>query len=94
MRNVFGDLNKLAGSPHDLRYLAEALVASSAPQPRLYQCCGTEDDLYQQNRRFLRFARSLKLDLTHEEGPGEHEWGYWDKMIQRVLAWLPLSPPS
>jgi S-formylglutathione hydrolase FrmB len=90
-RNIFGDLDTMAGSPHDLRFLAEQLVASGLPRPRLYQCCGTEDFLYEQNRRFLKLARSLKLDLTYEEGPGEHEWGYWDTMIQRVLAWLPLA---
>jgi S-formylglutathione hydrolase FrmB len=93
-RNIFGDLDSISGSRHDLRYLAEQLVASGAPQPRLYQCCGTEDFLYEQNQRFLKFARSLKLDLTYEEGPGEHEWGYWDMMIQRVLAWLPLAQTS
>lgn len=87
-RNIFGDLEKMAGGPHDLRYLAEQLVASGAPRPRLYQCCGTEDFLYEQNRRFLQFARSLDLDLTYEEGPGAHDWDYWDMMIQRVLAWL------
>jgi S-formylglutathione hydrolase FrmB len=93
-RNIFGDLDKMAGSSHDLRFLAEQLVASGVPRPRLYQCCGTEDHLYEQNQRFLIFARSLKLDLTYEEGPGEHEWGYWDLMIQRVLAWLPLAETS
>ena len=35
-------------------------------------------------------AEKLGLKLTYEEGPGEHEWGYWDRQIQRVLAWLPL----
>jgi S-formylglutathione hydrolase FrmB len=93
-RNIFGDLDKMAGSPHDLRYLAEKMVTSGVPQPRLYQCCGTEDFLYEQNQRFLQVARTLGLDLTYEEGPGEHEWGYWDAMIQRVLAWLPLAPVS
>jgi S-formylglutathione hydrolase FrmB len=47
--------------------------------------------LYEQNQRFLEAARSLGLDLTYEEGPGGHEWGYWDAMIERVLAWLPLA---
>lgn len=89
-RNIFGDLDQMPGSSHDLHYLAETLVASGAPRPRLYQCCGTEDFLYEQNQRFLQVARSLALDLTYEEGPGGHEWGYWDAMIQRVLAWLPL----
>jgi putative tributyrin esterase len=89
--NIFGDITAMAGGPHDLRYLAERMVDSGGPQPRLYQCCGTEDGLYEQNRRFLAFARGLKLDLTYEEGPGGHEWGYWDRMIQRVLEWLPLG---
>jgi putative tributyrin esterase len=89
--NIFGDITAIAGGPHDLRYLAEQMVASGARQPRLYQCCGTEDHLYQQNQRFLAFARGLGLDLSYEEGPGQHEWGYWDRMIERVLAWLPLG---
>lgn len=92
MRMTFGDLDKVAGSPADLFYLARQ-VASSGPQPRLYQCCGTEDFLYQHNIRFRDHARSLGLDLTYEEGPGEHEWGYWDRMIQNVLNWLPIRKP-
>ncbi len=89
MRMVFGDLDKVAGSPNDLFWLAEQ-VAKGPVQPRLYQCCGTEDFLYQDNLAFRDRALALGLDLTYEEGPGEHEWGYWDRMIQRVLEWLPL----
>ena len=93
--NIYGDLGKLAGSPNDVMHLARQLARPARPKPRLYQCCGTEDFLYHQNLRFRDQARALGLDLTYEEGPGEHEWGYWDRMIQRVLAWLPLkSRPS
>jgi S-formylglutathione hydrolase FrmB len=28
------------------------------------------------------------IDLTYEEGPGDHNWAYWDGMIQNVLAWM------
>ena len=91
MENIYGDLHKLAGSPNDVMYLARQLAKSTGPKPRLYQCCGTEDFLYDQNLRFRDQALALGLDLTYEEGPGEHEWGYWDRMIQRVLAWLPLT---
>jgi len=38
-----------------------------------------------------KHAEKLGLELTHEEGPGAHEWGYWDQQIQKALAWLPLS---
>jgi S-formylglutathione hydrolase FrmB len=91
MENMYGDLGKFAGSPNDVMQLARRCAQSSEPKPRLYQCCGTEDFLYDQNLRFRDQALKLGLDLTYEEGPGEHEWGYWDRMIQRVLAWLPLG---
>lgn len=86
-RNVFGDLGKVPGSKHDLFALAKK--AAKAPvKPRLYQCCGIEDFLYAGNIRFRDAVRKLPLDLTYEEGPGEHVWAYWDKMIQNVLAWM------
>lgn len=88
--DVFGDLNALKGSEHDLFHLADK-VAGYRIQPRLYQCCGAEDFLYAGNVRFREHAQKLGLDLTYEEGPGEHEWGYWDRQIQKVLAWLPLE---
>jgi S-formylglutathione hydrolase FrmB len=92
LRLVFGDLDRLAGSPNDLFYLARKLAQRSGPKPKLYQCCGVDDFLYSQNVRFRKQAQSLALDLTYEEGPGDHDWAYWDQQIQRVLDWLPLRP--
>jgi len=87
MQTVFGDLSKVPGSKHDLFALAKK--AAKAPvNPRLYQCCGTEDDLHPHNVRFRDAVSKLKLDLTYEEGPGEHNCAYWDKIIQNVLAWM------
>ena len=87
MRTVFGDLSKVPGSRHDLFALAKK-VSRGPVKPRLYQCCGTEDFLYDDNLRFRDFVGKLPLDLTYEEGPGEHNWAYWDKMIQNVLRWM------
>jgi S-formylglutathione hydrolase FrmB len=87
MRTVFGDLSKLPGSRNDLFALARK-AAKGSIKPRLYQCCGTEDNLYPDNVRFRDAVRKLPLDLTYEEGPGEHNWAYWDKMIQNVLRWM------
>ncbi|MNO08323.1 hypothetical protein D3C81_2309100 [compost metagenome] len=64
---------------------------SKGPKPLLYQCCGTEDFLYKDNQTFRKACAKTSLSLTYEEGPGEHEWGYWDTKIRDVLAWLPLS---
>lgn len=87
MRNVFGDLKKVPGSKHDLFTLARK-VARGPVRPRLYQCCGTEDFLHDDNLRFRDALYKLPLDLTYEEGPGDHNWAYWDQMIQNVLAWM------
>ena len=86
-RTIFGDLSNVPGSEHDLLPLAKE-VSRGPIKPRLYQCCGTEDFLYQDNVRFREAVRKLPFDLTYEEGPGEHNWAYWDTMIQRVLAWM------
>lgn len=87
MQSVFGDLRKLAGSQHDLFALAKKAARSSL-KPRLYQCCGTEDFLYADNVRFREAIRRLPFDHMYEEGPGEHVWGYWERMIQNVLKWM------
>ena len=89
-RWIFGNLKQLPGSDNDLLALAEKVAAAPDPRPPLYQWCGTEDFLYPDNLTFRDHARSLGLDLTYEEGPGAHEWVYWDRQIQRVLEWMPI----
>jgi S-formylglutathione hydrolase FrmB len=90
LQRVFGDLTKFTGGPNDVYALATRVAKGKTPAPQLFQCCGTEDFLYEGNLRFKAHAEALGLPLTYEEGPGEHVWSYWDAMIQRVLAWLPL----
>jgi len=90
LERVFGDLSKFAGSANDVYALATRAARLRTIPPRLFQCCGTEDFLYADNLRFKAHAEALGLPLTYEEGPGDHVWAYWDAMIQRVLAWLPL----
>jgi len=80
-RRIFGELSTLEGGKHDLFYLARQLAGSATAKPRLYQCCGTGDPLHESNVRAQGYFRSLGLDVTHEEGPGEHEWGYWDQQL-------------
>ncbi|MCI0581123.1 MAG: esterase family protein [Chloroflexi bacterium] len=89
LKQIFGAAGRLAGSPNDLFYLAEWLAQRKEVRPSLYQWCGTEDYLYEDNVRFREHTRALGLAVTYEEGPGGHEWASWDEQIQRVLAWLP-----
>ncbi|AJY77733.1 alpha/beta hydrolase [Paenibacillus beijingensis] len=87
---IFGSADKIRGSDNDLFHLAQLVAEGGGTVPKLYQCCGTEDFLYEDNVRFRDNAQGLGLPLTYEEEPGDHEWGYWDDKIRRVLKWLPL----
>lgn len=85
---ILGDFDKLKGSKHDLFYLASELSKNDCEKPRIYQCCGTEDFIYEGNAKFRDFMKSLNYDYTYEEESGIHEWSFWDKKIQDVLKWM------
>ncbi|WP_435300373.1 alpha/beta hydrolase [Timonella sp. A28] len=79
-----------AGTHDDLISLLRTHTAESLPQ--LYQACGTEDFLYQDNLTFAKEAQARGINLyTDLEGPGNHDWMYWDTNIKKVLDWLPLA---
>ncbi|MEQ1860493.1 MAG: alpha/beta hydrolase family protein [Chthoniobacteraceae bacterium] len=85
---IFGSKLNVEGTDADLHALARRVAGSSGPKPRLFVCCGTEDELLTDNRGFHRHLETVHYDHTYEESPGAHEWGYWDAQIQRVLEWL------
>ncbi|NRA36842.1 MAG: esterase family protein [Planctomycetes bacterium] len=85
---TFGSKEKFTGSLNDLNHVVQELNASGKDKPRLFQCCGTEDFLYEGNCTFRDLMQDLDYDYTYEEGPGSHEWGYWDTNIQRILEWM------
>ena len=91
MNNVFGPSDTFKGSINDFEFLADEIVRKGADVPELYACCGTEDFLYNENQSFRDLCKRHGFDLTYEEGPGSHEWGFWDQYIQNILEWLPLK---
>ncbi len=90
-RNCFGDQitrEQLLGTENDLIDLVTA--ADPGQLPQLFQCCGTEDFLYDNNQHFREACRGTSIPLTYTEGPGGHTWEYWDQAIQEFLKLLPL----
>ena len=77
------------GPDDDLFALLEAAEVDTLPS--LYVGCGTEDQLYDMNVRFVDQAVADGVDVQVDFGPGEHEWGLWDRTVRDVLAWLPLA---
>ncbi|MGP4041976.1 alpha/beta hydrolase [Gracilibacillus sp. D59] len=87
---VFGDQD-LYGTDHDLFAVVKNLLERGQELPQLFQACGTEDFLWEDNRKFFQFAEENNLPLVHTFSAGTHEWGYWDEKIKEVLAWLPIK---
>mgnify|MGYP004465458303 FL=1 len=88
---IFGEYDKVKGSDKDPKALLLKLKEEGRPVPKMYLCCGTEDNLVTANRDFRDFLNENGVDLTYVEGPGKHDWVFWDTYIKKVLDWLPLN---
>ncbi len=86
-RGTFGDLTKIAGTENDLFTLARKRRESGKPLPRLFQWCGTEDFLYQNNLRAKEELECQGYTIEASFSQGDHQWCYWDEQIQKVLTW-------
>ena len=87
-RSILGDDSKLAerDDPYTLASLQTLLPESD--RTRLYLAIGTEDFLYDDNRRFRAHLDRLGLSYVYEEGPGSHNWDFWDEYIQHALRFF------
>lgn len=95
----FGDIRAATLTDRNPRVAAEALfdrmkASGDITFPKVYIACGTEDYLLRANRTFADFLTAKGVDVTYEEGPGRHDWDFWDTYIQKVLAWLPIEKVS
>lgn len=88
---IFGEYDKVKGSDKDPKALLLKLKEEGRTVPKMYLCCGTEDGLVTANRDFRDFLNENGVDLTYVEGPGKHDWVFWDTYIKKVLDWLPLN---
>lgn len=83
MRSVFGEEIK----PEDDVF---RLLESASPKPSLFVCCGMKDGLFAINAALGQHADKLGYDIHwRADEQYNHEWGYWDLMIQEVLDRLP-----
>lgn len=90
-KTIFGE--PYTGGKNDLRALAKKRAAG-VPQkelPKIYLCCGLSDSLLDANREFSAYLKELGYSVIYEEGPGDHEWDFWNTYIKRILDVLPLE---
>lgn len=89
---IFGDdLSTVKNSQHDCLHLLEQMAKDGVEQPKIYQICGTEDFLFDNNKNARPRIEAVASDYTYKEAPGVHNWSFWDEHIQDVLSWLPIQ---
>jgi S-formylglutathione hydrolase FrmB len=83
------DNRSIDGGADDVLALLQP-VANLPDAPALYVCCGVDDPLFYENETFVRVADEMQIPVRVEFGPGAHTWDYWDREIEKVIAWLPV----
>ena len=89
--SVFGDLDKVAESDKNPKWIAKNLIEDKTELPKIYIACGLEDSLLPKNQELQKYLKELGYDVTYEEAAGAHEWNFWNSHIKKVLEWLPLE---
>lgn len=94
LRSIFGDLEKARNSDNSIDWLIDERQKRKETDQKIYLCIGQDDSLLQTNRELCQHFKKAGFDITYEEGPGDHEWDFWNRYIKRVLEWLPLEESS
>lgn len=87
-RELFGDLAMMQQADYDPQAQYARIKAEGKPLPRFYMACGTEDALLEPNRRFAEFLRSSEADCLYQEGPGKHDWYFWNEYLRKGMNYL------
>ncbi len=87
-REILGDLDKVKGSDSDLFAVLEQAKGRKDSLPAIYLACGTEDDLSRDSRAFNSALNAAGVEHCFEEGPGFHDWTFWNNYIQKGLDYL------
>ena len=75
------------GTSDDVLYLIDNFPSDSV-RPRLYVACGTEDFLYESNKRAREHLEKSDFEFSYNEGPGAHTWHFWDKWIAPAIDFM------
>lgn len=97
--SLFGPLAEAVKSDMNPKVLIDKLGSRKKAEPefqlpKIYIACGTEDDLISGSRDYRKLLTANGFDVTYEEGPGGHEWDFWDTYIKKAVDWLPLDDCS
>ena len=85
----FGNIEEYRNSDRNPRFLIEQIRKDpDRVFSDFYVACGLQDIEIDANRSIANALKEAGANVTYEEGPGLHDWYFWDEYIQHVLRWL------
>lgn len=88
VRDIFGDVSKIVGSDKDPEHQYKMLKEGGKKIPSIYLAIGTEDTLIDDNLKFKAFLEKEGADFFYEDGPGKHNWTFWNEYLTKGLEWV------
>lgn len=85
---ITGRDTQIKGTELDTYYLLDQAIDASVDIPELFIMCGKEDFLYHDNLQFIETLNKKGVSYKFEDGPGVHDYAYWDRAIKRAIEWF------
>lgn len=85
---AFGVVSDISTSDRNPEVRIKKMKAEGISIPELYMCCGEEDGLLENDRRFKKFLEEQGIALTYREGHGEHNFYYWNEILPEAMEWM------
>ncbi len=87
-RLMFGKEELLEHGDSNPEELVRRIKKQGAAMPQMYLACGTEDFLLRENRHFHDFLKREEVKHVYLEGPGAHDFGFWNEYLEEAVHWL------
>lgn len=85
---ITGRDTQIKGTELDTYYLLDQAIDASVDIPELFIMCGKEDFLYHDNLQFIETLNKKGVSYKFEDGPGDHDYAYWDRAIKHAIEWF------
>jgi len=90
---LHGDLSDVYNTDRNIALHAKQVLDSGSPVADLYMACGYNDSLVPENRELHEQLRDMGFPHIYEEGPGTHDWPFFNEFLRRGLVHA-LSEPE
>lgn len=85
---ITGRDTQIKGTELDTYYLLDQAIDANVDIPELFIMCSKEDFLYHDNLQFIETLNEKGVSYKFEDGPGDHDYAYWDRAIKRAIEWF------